>query len=342
MEDRKPEETPESTTERAAVASEPNNPRRHSMAVRTITSLAFALVTVPCAFLGGWFIFALSLILVGFGTYEILTMPGRDRFDIATKILTFIAVFALTYFQFFIDPDQLAAMGQGNLFGLTGFQPSVLGLAIYLILLFTIQLFSRRFDLWNTLYLFLMVFLLSTGFYAILFLRLGPICLVEYVPIANGFTYNLTSCLLLWWVLFGVWTCDIGAYFVGVFFGKHPMNAKISPHKTWEGFAGGVAASLIFSIVYVCIVSYACHAAILPGIIDVYNHPSDWGWVILLAVLFPLLDNVASFLFSALKRHFQAKDWGRILPGHGGIIDRFDAVILTSIVAAATVALIAG
>ena len=342
MEDRKTEENPERTSSESSPEKGARNPRRRSMIVRTVTSLAFALATVPCAFLGGWFIFALALILVGIGTYEILTMPGKDRFDLATKILTFIAVYALTYFQFFVDPDQLAAMGQGNLFGLSGFNPSILGLAIYLILLFTIQLFSRRFDLWNTLYLFLMVFLLSTGFYSILFLRLGPVCLAEYAPIAGGFTYDLTSCLLLWWVLFGVWTCDIGAYFVGVFFGKHPMNAKISPHKTWEGFAGGVAASLIFSVVYVCIVSYACHAAILPGVIDVYSDASDWGWVMLFAILFPLLDNVASFLFSALKRHFQAKDWGRILPGHGGIIDRFDAVILTSIVTASTLALIAG
>ena len=317
----------------------------HSMLVRVLTSLAFALLTVPCAILGGWFMVGLSLVLVGFGSYELLTMPRR-KFPVAVWIATFVFVYAIVYSQFFLDADLIRQFFSSNLIYLNGLHYSVplLLLFAYLIVLFLVEFFCRDFSLSDLLYLFVAVFLVSFGFQSIIYLRFVPDGMAQIAggaqTIWGGFAYNLTSCLFMWWVLFGVWLSDIGAYFVGVFFGKHPMNVRISPHKTWEGFAGGVLFSFAFAFIYVAIVNSWLRVPLIPGVIDVYKDPSDWGWVALSALMFVSLDNIGGFLFSALKRKYDAKDWGFILPGHGGIIDRFDGVMVTSIAASIVVTLL--
>ena len=304
----------------------------HSMAVRIITSLVFALLTVPCAVLGGWFLLILSLLIVGFASYEILSMPGKGKYHPGIWVATYLCIFGSIFWQFLGDRNIREPLFQGNNFsmGNTSFLVSLLIMIVYLSILIIFSLFRNDFSLDDALHLFIPVTLVSLGFYSILFIRYNPVR--GYGTIWNGFIPDLRSCLFLWWVLFGVWMSDIGAYFVGVFFGRHPMNAKISPHKTWEGFVGGVILSLVFSFTYVAVVNIALKTSLIPEVLDVLKDPSDWGYVALFALLFPILDNVGGFTFSALKRHYGAKDWGRLLPGHGGVLDRFDGVLVTSIV----------
>ncbi len=107
-----------------------------------------------------------------------------------------------------------------------------------------------------------------------------------------------------------IWSSDTFAYFVGRFFGKNKMAPKISPKKTWEGFAGGFILTLILG--------YFIETQI-PNI--------RGNWVVvggLVAIFAPLGDLVES----QLKRMFGVKDSGKILPGHGGILDRLDSFIL--------------
>lgn len=314
----------------------------HSMTVRIVTSAVFALITVPCAILGGWFLFALSLLVVGFATYEILSMPGKGKFNVGIWIVTFLAAFVMTYWQFIADSDVRDALFSGNNFslGIENFQVSIIAAVIYLLVLFIFCFLSENVKVADVFYLFGMVLLVSLGFFSVLFLRYNPV--QYYDPIWSGFIPDLKSCLLMWWVLFGVWMSDIGAYFFGVFFGRHPMNARISPHKTWEGFVGGCAVSLVFSFTYVAVVNVACGVPMIPGVLDMVETPAHWGYVVLFALLFPILDNVGGFMFSAIKRHYEAKDWGRLLPGHGGILDRFDGVIVTSIVSSIIIVLTTG
>lgn len=315
----------------------------HSMVVRVITSLVFALLTVPCAILGGWFMMGLSFVLVGFGTYEVLALPGKNKFHPVVWIATYVAVYYIVYSPYLWNDVIRDLLFKGNCFYIDGFQLSIVAMMIYLAVLFLCYFFSKEFRITDLFYLFTMTVLVAVGFYSVIFMRFYPVGLDGYYPaVWNGFTPDLSSCLLLWWVLFGVWTSDIGAYFTGVFFGKHPMNARISPHKTWEGFWGGTAFSLVFTAVYASIICYACRGTLLGNVIDLRNDPSDWGWVVLIGVLMPILDNVGGFIFSAVKRQYGAKDWGFILPGHGGILDRFDSALTASIAIAPLLLLIAG
>ena len=107
-----------------------------------------------------------------------------------------------------------------------------------------------------------------------------------------------------------IWSSDTFAYLTGKFFGKHKMAPRISPKKTWEGFAGGVVLTLILGF-----------------FVEKYMPELRGNWMIvglLVSIFAPLGDLVES----QLKRNFAVKDSGSILPGHGGILDRLDSFII--------------
>lgn len=120
---------------------------------------------------------------------------------------------------------------------------------------------------------------------------------------------------MLLYLLSLVWIADIGAYFSGRRFGKHKLSPAISPGKTWEGFYGGLAANLLW-------------------IIFVYQLSSGWGLglvqFILIGIATSLISVVGDLFESVLKRQAGVKDSGKLLPGHGGVLDRIDSVIAAS------------
>lgn len=113
-----------------------------------------------------------------------------------------------------------------------------------------------------------------------------------------------------------VWVADIGAYFAGRRFGKHKLAPAISPGKTWEGVAGGMLGVTVYVSLVWDISPYAAHLALLPILLL-----AAWWWVGL-AVIGDLFE-------SAIKRQAGVKDSGALLPGHGGLLDRIDALTPT-------------
>lgn len=111
---------------------------------------------------------------------------------------------------------------------------------------------------------------------------------------------------------------DTGAYFVGVFFGKHKMAPIISPKKSWEGFFGGIATATLGMIAYALVLQHAFHFEV--------NY--------LAAVIYGLVGSLAGVFgdlsLSIVKRQTGIKDYGNLIPGHGGILDRFDSVLVTA------------
>ena len=112
------------------------------------------------------------------------------------------------------------------------------------------------------------------------------------------------------------WMSDTGAYFTGVFFGKHKMAPVISPKKTWEGFFGGWVISIGLTVLYGVI----CNAVAGSQVFDLLI------LAVVAAVLAPL-SVVGDLLASLIKRRTGIKDYGNIMPGHGGVMDRFDSVV---------------
>ena len=114
---------------------------------------------------------------------------------------------------------------------------------------------------------------------------------------------------------------DIGAYFIGVLFGRNKVNPRISPKKTWEGFFGGIVISFLISMGFALLVGYLGYP-ILP-----FLTPERWYWIVLLSLAMPIIGNLGDFTFSSIKRHYEIKDFGMLLKGHGGILDRLIALL---------------
>ncbi|NLD87992.1 MAG: phosphatidate cytidylyltransferase [Clostridiales bacterium] len=114
------------------------------------------------------------------------------------------------------------------------------------------------------------------------------------------------------------WMTDTGAYFTGYFFGKHKFAPSISPKKTIEGCVGGLVSCIVFILIYGAIVNRIWNAGL-----------SMW----LLGAIGLFCSVIAQFgdlSLSFIKREFGIKDYGTIMPGHGGILDRFDSVLFTA------------
>jgi len=129
-----------------------------------------------------------------------------------------------------------------------------------------------------------------------------PLLQMEGVSFSPGL---LTGFFLL------LWTNDTGAYLVGSVLGRHPLFERISPRKSWEGFAGGVVLTLIV-------------AQLLPGWFGVTGTA---GWMII-ALIVSVAGTIGDLLESMLKRSLGLKDSGTVMPGHGGFLDRFDSVVV--------------
>lgn len=113
-------------------------------------------------------------------------------------------------------------------------------------------------------------------------------------------------------LLLTVWSADIGAYFTGRFFGKHSLAPKVSPKKTWEGFGGGWALTLVVLSLYLSLMSP--------------DFSLTFRSVLFISVGF-ILSVLGDLVESMIKRCLGVKDSGQLLPGHGGILDRLDSLL---------------
>ena len=133
--------------------------------------------------------------------------------------------------------------------------------------------------------------------------------------IGMGFFYFIETreagLLYIIYSLFIIWATDSGAYFIGRAMGKNKLWPEISPNKTVEGFIGGIFCAVIVAVLFVYFTD------INAGLIQ----------LMIITVLLSIFGQIGDLVESALKRHYEVKDSGHILPGHGGILDRFDSLL---------------
>lgn len=120
----------------------------------------------------------------------------------------------------------------------------------------------------------------------------------------NGLDY-------LFFVFLIIWATDSGAYFFGRAFGKRKLWPTISPNKTIEGAIGGMILAIVVALLFQFI------------------HPFDFHimYMIVIAILISIAGQIGDLVASGIKRHFDVKDFGKIMPGHGGVLDRLDSMI---------------
>jgi phosphatidate cytidylyltransferase len=154
------------------------------------------------------------------------------------------------------------------------------------------------------------------------------------IPMALLVEVRQQSAGAIWtiYTLLAVWAGDIFAYFVGKSLGRHRMSPQISPNKTWEGAAASILASVIVGTLWMQHAPGISSALLRIGLIDRRDgmfgleQPQLWP-IILLSAVVNIAAQLGDLIESLIKRGAGAKDSGAILPGHGGMLDRIDAML---------------
>lgn len=129
--------------------------------------------------------------------------------------------------------------------------------------------------------------------------------------------------LYVWLVFLGAFMTDSAAYFTGTFLGKHKLCPKISPNKTIEGAIGGVLGGGLSFILYGYIVN-----TFFTQFID--GKSINYGLIFILGLLVSVASQIGDLVASYIKREYEIKDYGNLFPGHGGMLDRCDSIILVA------------
>ncbi|MDL2232836.1 phosphatidate cytidylyltransferase [Ruminococcaceae bacterium OttesenSCG-928-L11] len=158
----------------------------------------------------------------------------------------------------------------------------------------------------------------SMMFFFSLFVPIFFACAVfirnRFGPVIGGF--------YLLWALGSAWLSDTGAYFAGRAFGKHKLAPLISPKKTVEGAVGGVITSTVFMLLFALLFDLGMNAVGTPV-------RMNYLWIALFTPFFSIGGMLGDLSASVIKRQYGVKDFGNIMPGHGGVLDRFDSVLFT-------------
>ena len=117
------------------------------------------------------------------------------------------------------------------------------------------------------------------------------------------------------------WISDTGAYFFGKFLGKNKLCPNVSPKKTIEGFIGGVIT---------CVSCLVIIAYVFNSLVFSQRHTINYFLIVILALFGSAISTLGDLCFSVIKRKYRVKDFGNLMPGHGGILDRFDSVIFVA------------
>lgn len=136
---------------------------------------------------------------------------------------------------------------------------------------------------------------------------------ILYVPFMLFHISYLEGTKYIWLIFLIAFGTDTFAYFAGNLFGKNKLSPKISPNKTIEGSLGGIIGSLIITIAF-----------------SVYFQIASIWKVAIMAIITSVVSQFGDLVASKIKRTTGIKDYGKLIPGHGGILDRFDSIILTA------------
>ncbi len=273
------------------------------MKQRILTGIVILAIFVPALIFSYTPVFAvLFTVLALVGTYEMLKCVGTSHeLPIAIPAFLYTAVICFSA-KFFLSAGMFKDINEPrDLFAWTYIGATF----VYFICVSAACLFSRGKHTVDDLFAsFGGVFYVGSAFASIILLRES--FLGEYL------------CIL---AIFLPWGSDTFAYFTGVLFGKHKLAPHVSPKKTVEGSLGAVVLCGVFSMLFAFIVLY------LNG-----KGASLWQYIAIFFAggILSAVSQVGDLIASLIKRKYDVKDYGFLFPGHGGVVDRFDSVLLSA------------
>jgi phosphatidate cytidylyltransferase len=248
----------------------------------------------------------------------VILLLFRGPFWLVTLVTAGVALLACWEYLALADasgaetPRWLVLAAVAGLFTIAFFRPEMLmaGFSALALLVFAVVAFRSPLErvLLDT----------SASVFGLLYIGFSLIT----IPLILAQEHGPSLLLLLFCV---VWSGDIAALYVGRSLGRYKLAPKLSPNKTWEGSAGSVLGSVIVTVALVLLAELMARHSLM-GL----SYEGSWAHWLLLAVALNVAAQVGDLVESALKRGAKVKDSGTLLPGHGGVLDRIDALLLAA------------
>ncbi|MCR5502426.1 MAG: phosphatidate cytidylyltransferase [Lachnospiraceae bacterium] len=185
-------------------------------------------------------------------------------------------------------------------------------------------------------YLLITVFLSLSAFmtlYVLTFPKYGAkeimmsVFNLVYAPFMMSFIYMTRELecgiYAVWMIFISSWICDTCAYCVGILLGKHPLTPVLSPKKTVEGALGGIFGSALIGFLF-------AYFVIMPSDIAISKTAATPFVFAGISAAGAVISQIGDLAASGIKRDMEIKDYGKLIPGHGGVMDRFDSVVFTA------------
>jgi cytidylyltransferase family len=289
------------------------------MKQRVITAILMAIVFIPFFFLGGWFITFLFSILSYIAMYELITMYQSKK-NIPNVCKYIIPLFSsiIVLFSSFATAEDIIYV-----------------LLVELMFLLILPIFNKKIEMKDVIFFIFGIIYSGISFAIIVTVRnIEMLYQDASIRLFDGLNIYAVGLILFIFVLLSTMLTDIAAYQFGIKFGKHKLCPSISPKKSIEGSIAGTIAGALGGTLFMVILQFTlskeyANAIKLFKIDNIYLYVlAIFGVALLLSIAGQLGDLIAS----KIKREYNIKDYGKIFPGHGGVLDRFDSSIYSFLV----------
>lgn len=258
------------------------------MLKRVITGICIIAAVVPILIFSNTLVFPCAIALISlFSIYEMAHCMGMHK---RVAMLAPLYIYALAF------PFLQRVKIFDNDFYVAGI--AMIAIIFYIAYLFAWVIFSNGKVTYPEI-----CTLALTSFYMLFSLNL-----IIYIRDYNGYIALL--------ILVGSWVTDTMAYFTGRFLGKHKLAPDISPKKTIEGSIGGTVC---------CIIAFVLFGVIVDALVP--ESSPNYIYLAISGLIIAVIAQAGDLIMSAIKRHYKIKDFGNILPGHGGMLDRVDSIL---------------
>lgn len=263
------------------------------LAKRIITGIVGGAITIGIIYEGSWLFFFMMILLAILGWHEYCNLVRKLEANLAERSgIVWILCFFSAYWY---NSEKIMVL---------------LAVVAMLWILLRTVIFHKKVKPVDSAYTVYGLLYVSGGFLAMLALRNGPIA--SYITDSFSSVMLEPARFLMFLLIFSTWASDTFAFAVGKLKGKNKLCPAISPGKTQEGALGGFIGTIVVAVIFSLIFQFSLLHAFVIGII--------------IAIAAPLGDLVESIL----KRVCQVKDSGTLIPGHGGVLDRFDSLLFAA------------
>ena len=265
------------------------------MKQRFLSSVAIVVVMLLIAVFSGYIVYPISLAAMAvMAVFEILRVIGAHKnYLLSVPALIFAPVFPII--AYFVESDKI-------IYFLLALASCIF---VYMLYLMAVSVFSRGKIAFSRI---------AEVFTAVTYVSVSAssLSLIRYLDDKFGLFMAVLAFII-------PWMCDVFAYICGSLFGKHKLIPEISPKKTVEGAIGGIVFSALFCLLY-------------GFVLDLIFADIKVNYLVLLlfGAILSVVSQLGDLIASLIKREYGAKDYSNLIPGHGGIMDRFDSVFSVS------------